>query len=255
MRLHILAVGNSFAQDTFAWLPEVAKAMGCTDIRIARLYQGGCSINMHCDNLEQGLPCYTYATHNGKAWNQIKGFHSKDALLDGPWDYILIQHGTKDGSRYSKRESYEKLPWLIREIKSLVGDTPKIIFNMTWVGDGKKPKSEMPEYLDRPDDLYRDIAALTRELILPMPGIDMVTPTGTAIQNLRQIYPYSLTRDGYHLSLNVGRYTAAVAFYHGLTGQDITKLRWMPSGITAHWRRQIIRCAMAAAKNPFCVSD
>ena len=214
MKLHILAVGNSFAQDTFAWLPEVAQAMGCTDIRIARLYRGGCSINMHCDHLDGDAPCYTYAVHNGKGWQEQKGFRSRDALLDGPWDYILIQHGSADGSRYSKPESYVRLPELVQKIKDLAGDAPKIIFNLTWVGAGKKPKSEMPEYLDRPEDLYRDIMEMTQKMVLPVPGIDHITPTGTAIQNLRKFYPGCLTRDGYHLTRDLGRYAAAVAFYH-----------------------------------------
>ena len=254
MKLHILAVGNSFAQDTFTWLPEVAKAMGYTDIRIARLFKGGCSINMHCDFLEADEPCYTYATHNGDKWTQVKGFRGKDAIADGPWDYILIQQGTKDRSRYSKPESYARLPELIGRIKALAGDTPKIIFNMTWVGEGKRPGSEMPEYLGRLDALYRDIAALTRDFILPMEGIDIVTPTGTAIENLRQLYPGSLTRDTYHLSRDLGRYTAAVAFFHVLTGTDIKKLKWVPAGVTAHWRRQAIRAAQATAEHPFEVS-
>lgn len=254
MKLHILAVGNSFAQDTFAWLPEVAQAMGCTDIRIARLYRGGCSINMHCDNLDGDAPCYTYAVHNGKGWQEQKGFLSRDALLDGPWDYILIQHGSADGSRYSKPESYVRLPELVQKIKGLAGDAPKIIFNLTWVGAGKKPKSEMPEYLDRPEDLYRDIMEMTQKMVLPVPGIDRITPTGTAIQNLRKFYPGCLTRDGYHLTRDLGRYAAAVAFYHALTGENINKLKWAPAGVTAHWRRQVIRCAKAAVSCPFSVS-
>ena len=52
MELNVLAVGNSFAQDTFTWLPLVAKHLGFEKIRVARLYHGGCSIDMHLDYLE-----------------------------------------------------------------------------------------------------------------------------------------------------------------------------------------------------------
>ena len=251
--MRILAVGNSFAQDTFTWLPLVAKNLGEQELRIARLFKGGCSIDMHVQFLEEDLPIYKYATWQNDTWVTQKDFKSADALADGPWDYVLIQHGTKNGSRYSKPDSYEKLPKLIKMIKELAPDA-KIIFNMTWVGEGTRPKSEMPEYEGRLGDLYRDIAALTRDLVEPMEGIDKVCATGTAIQNLRQIYSGTLCRDGYHLSNDLGRFTAAVAFYHALTGKPVRKLRWQPAGVTASNRRKAIKAAEAAAAEPYRVS-
>ena len=125
---------------------------------------------------------------------------------------------------------------------------------MTWVGEANKPKSEMPEYADRLEDLYRDIAALTESLVLPMPGIDKVCPTGTAVQNLRKIYGGALCRDGYHLSRDLGRFTAAVAFLHALTDAPVDKLQWQPAGVTASLRRKAIKAAKAAAANPFRTS-
>ena len=254
MELNVLAVGNSFAQDTFTWLPLVAKNLGFEKIRVARLYRGGCSIDMHMAYLEQNEPAYVYAVWDGSAWISRKNYTSADAIRDGHWDHIVIQHGTKDGSRYSKPQSYEKLPKLIESIKDLAAGDPQIVFNMTWVGEANKPKSEMPEYQDRLDDLYRDIAALTQTLILPMLGIRQVCPTGTAIQNLRQIYSGALCRDGYHLSLDLGRFTAAVAFLHTLTGVPVDKLRWQPAGVTASMRRKAIKAAKAAAAEPYQIS-
>ena len=254
MELNVLAVGNSFAQDTFTWLPLVAKYLGFEKIRVARLFHGGCSINMHLEFLEQNVPAYSYAVWNGTAWVKQKNFTSAAAIADGRWDHIVIQHGTKDGSRYSKPDSYENLPALIEKIKSLAEGDPKIVFNMTWVGEKNKPKSEMPEYENRLADLYRDITALTQELILPLPGIDKVCPTGTAIQNLRRIYNGPLCRDGYHLTLDLGRFAAAVAFLVALTGIKADKLQWQPAGVTASQRRKVIRAAKAAVTEPFRVS-
>lgn len=251
--MRILAVGNSFAQDTFTWLPLVAKNLGEQELRIARLFQGGCSINMHVQNLEQDLPIYKYATWEGDTWVTQRNYKGADAIADGPWDYVMIQHGTKDRSRYSKPESYENLPVLIAKIKALAPDA-KILFNMTWVGEGTRPSCEMVEYAGRLDALYRDIAALTRDLVLPMAGIDKVCPTGTAIENLRQIYAGSLCRDGYHLSNDLGRFTAAVAFYHALTEKPVDKLKWQPAGVTAVNRRKAIKAAKAAVADPFRVS-
>lgn len=43
-KLKILCIGNSFSQDTTAYVAEIAKAIGYEDVVIANLYIGGCPI-------------------------------------------------------------------------------------------------------------------------------------------------------------------------------------------------------------------
>jgi len=81
--------------------------------------------------------------------------------------------------------------------------------------------------------------------------VDRVCPTGTAIQLLRQEIAEPLTRDGYHLSYGLGRYTAAMAFLKALTGCELEKLRWMPEGVSDAQRRQAIRAVNRAMENPY----
>ena len=59
--------------------------------------------------------------------------------------------------------------------------------------------------------------------------IDGVIPSGTAIQNLRTSYVGdTVTRDGYHLSKDIGRYTAALTWFSYITGLDTSDIKWVP---------------------------
>lgn len=248
--MNILCIGNSFSVDTTWHIWQIAKDLGLRDFHFGNLYVGGCSINMHLANLETDAPVYKFHESRGEAWDVQEEYRIADAVRSEKWDWISIQAGTKDGSRYSKRESYENLPRLIELVKALAPQA-KIAFNMTWVGDQNKPRSEMPEYRERLDDLYRDIAALTKELVVPM--VDKVCPTGTAVQNFRLDYDGPMCRDGYHLSYGLGRYIAGLAFLKALTGADISGVQWVPEGVTAQQRSAAVAAVQEAMEQPFAV--
>ena len=249
--MNILCIGNSFSVDTTWLAPKVAADLGL-DIFFGNLYVGGCSLNMHYAHLQEDAPVYKYYTSGGGDWECREETTIRYALESRSWDYISIQAGTKDGSRYSKRESYENLPKLVELVRALAPGA-KVVFNMTWVGDQNKPFSEMPEYCERLDDLYRDIAGLTRELVVPM--VDKVLPTGTAIQNFRLNHDGPMCRDGYHLSYGLGRYIAALSFLKALTGCDISKAQWMPESMEEIWRADAIDAVEKAMAEPFRVEE
>ena len=250
--MNILCIGNSFSVDTTWHIWQIAKDLGMEDFYFGNLYVGGCSINMHLAHLEEDAPVYKFYESRGEAWSAQEAYKISDALRSSCWDWVSIQAGTKDGSRYSKPESYENLPRLVELVKQLAPQA-KIAFNMTWVGDQNKPRSEMPEYCERLDRLYRDIAKLTSELVAPM--VDKVLPTGTAIQNFRLDYDGPMCRDGYHLSYGLGRYIAGLAFLKALTGADISAVNWMPEGVTERQRSAAVAAVERAMAEPFSVEE
>lgn len=247
--MNILCIGNSFSVDTTWLIPHIANDLGLDNYHFGNLYVGGCSLNMHLQHLETDAPVYKFYESRGGEWESREEVTITEAVKGERWDWISIQAGTKDGSRYSKAESYERLPRLVQLVRELA-PTAKIAFNMTWVGDQSKPRSEMPEYRERLDDLYRDIAALTRDLVSPM--VDKVLPTGTAIQNFRLDYDGPMCRDGYHLDRGIGRYVAGLSFLKALTGLDISGARWMPEGIEQH-RCAAIAAVQKAVEQPYAV--
>jgi len=249
--MDILCIGNSFSVDTTWLAPRIARDLGL-DIYLGNLYVGGCSLNMHLQHFLEDAPVYQFYESDGGEWKSRNETTIAYAVKSRSWDWICIQAGTKDGSRYSKPDSYENLPRLVQLVKEMAPHA-RIAFNMTWVGDQNKPRSEMPEYCERLDELYCDIAALTRTLVVPMAGIDRVLPTGTAIQNFRIHHDGPMCRDGYHLSRDLGRYVAALSFLKALTGCSISDGRWLPENMDEAWREKAVDAVEKAMESPFCV--
>ncbi|MBR5134489.1 MAG: DUF4886 domain-containing protein, partial [Clostridia bacterium] len=177
--LKILCIGNSFAVDTITYVGEVAQSLGVKNIKLGTLYIGGCSINKHYTNAVNNSASYEYFVNTGSGWTSTYNHAIAATIQSDDWDWISIQHGTGDGSLYADTASYTNLPALINYVKSYAPAKTKIAFNMTWVGEPGSHK-ELIAYNNDQLAYYNDIAALTRDLIVPMNGIDKVSPTGTA---------------------------------------------------------------------------
>ncbi len=250
--LKILCIGNSFSEDTTAHLSQIALHSGFSKIKVANLYVGGCSINKHCIHAKDEMPVYRYDINEGSGFTQMPNYKISDAIKSDAWDWISIQHGTGDGSRYTEIESYEKLPWLINYVKNLAHCKTKIAFNMTWVGEPDFHHEEIQHYGGDQLLIYNKIAELTKEHILTMTGIDVVSPTGTAIQNARTGEIGLLTRDGYHLSLDTGRYIAGMTFLKALTGAEVSDATF----INDERARQVaVESVDNAIMNPFVITN
>lgn len=85
--LNILSIGNSFSQDAVTKLHDIALS-GCVAINITNLYIGGCSLEMHWENIINDADAYAYEL-NGADTN--KRISIKNALIEKPWDYVTLQ--------------------------------------------------------------------------------------------------------------------------------------------------------------------
>lgn len=251
--IKILCIGNSFSEDTTSRLAEIALHSGFSKIKAANLYVGGCSINKHCIHAEQDLPVYRYSVNEGNGWSHTPKYKISDAIQSDDWDWISIQHGTGDKSRYTELASYEKLPWLIDYTKKLAPCKTKIAFNMTWVGESDFPHEEIQYYGGDQILIYEKIARLTKDHILTLPGIDTISPAGTAVQNARTAGIGCLTRDGFHLSLDTGRYIAGMTFFKALTGADISNVP-MVKCENDYAKRVAVEAVNNAIAEPFRIS-
>ena len=253
--MKVLFVGNSFSRDTVQHLGKIAKNVGLTDFCFANLYIGGCSVRRHFRNVSENLADYTYSRTTNGDWDEGRKASVADALAEGPWDLICIQHGTGDQSRYTAAESYDHLPHLIEYIRKTHGTSVKIGFNMTWIGEPESPKSPELRNVYGNDQLamYRAVAKLTEQLVLPL--VDFVSPAGTAIQNLRTCLDKPLTRDTYHLSYDLGRFAAGLTFLKTVLGISLEPLFWSPEGVSEEERELAKRAAELAVKTPFAVTN
>lgn len=253
-QLKILSIGNSFSEDTMRHSADIALALGAQEVMMANLYIGGCPIEQHYKNFVEDAPLYRYSINRGSGWTVTEEVPIRRAVTDAPWDWISIQHGSRGGNRYFLPECYEKLVPLTEEVRAAAWEGVKLAFNMTWVGEPDCGKGGMGIFGGDAQGLYTAIAELTRDLLLPLPQLDRISPTGTAIQNARTAVSVPLTRDGYHLSYDLGRYIAALTFLKALTGAEIDGLVWAPEGVSNAQRQIAIAAANSAAACPFAVT-
>jgi len=252
--MKILCIGNSFSQDTTRLLAKTALGLGEEQIKVVNLYLGGCSVRMHWLHARLDRPAYRYEEDRGRHLLMTPNYRISQALAADSWDWVCIQQGSRDGSFYSREESYTELPKLVEYIRRRVPAHTRIGFNMTWVGEPENNRPEMIFYGRQQQRLFGAISALTRDLLAPMEGIDRICPIGTAIQNARTAVSEPLTRDGYHLSLTLGRYIAALTFWKALTGGDLRGAAWAPEGVDEAGKKLAILAAETANADPFLIT-
>lgn len=252
--MNILSIGNSFAADTMWHLPAIAADLQrCDTFEI--LYIGGCPIGYHYLNAVDDVPVYQHYTYADGKWHIREKVRISEAIRGRKWDWINIQHGSKDGRCYTDPVFYKHLGELTAWVRETAGQTVKISFNMAWAPEPEKEHHEMVDRFGNDQKaMYEAMAALTRDLVAVTPGIDRISPAGTAIQNARILGMEGLNRDGFHLSYGLGRYIAALTFLKTLTGADISQVRWAPEGVTEEQQRIAIRCAEQAVEHPYHVT-
>ena len=253
--LKILSVGNSFAMDTSEYVPQLALDLGFESVHIGTLYIGGCSIRRHYNNAQSNAQAYEYYVNDGDEWRKTPNVSIEDAIKSADWDFISIQHGTGDGSRYTREDSYEKLASLVEYIREKASPKTKIAFNMAWVMEPDSTHPEIRSYNGDQLRMYENLVKITERVVMPTSGLDIVSPAGTAVQNARAVGKLGcLCRDGFHLSYGMGRYIAALTFTGALTKTSPDDVTYIPAGVSEREAKIAIECAKNAIIKPFDVT-
>lgn len=225
--LRILAVGNSFSDDGTEYLPGLLESAGIHNVIVARLYIGGCSLERHCDEYAKGLNNYVYSKSVNNRWVVVsKNAALVDGLKDEPWDVITIQ---ETSGRTGLYETYKEwIPRLVDIIrKEALNPRATIAWHETWAYSSNSSHGMFKLYDRDQEKMYNGIVECvnraSEEFNLPV-----VIPSGEAIQIARgtrlnnesevpsDCKVYQLTRDGYHLTRQFGRYIAACAWFETL---------------------------------------
>ena len=103
------------------------------------------------------------------------------------------------------------------------------MWHMTWAYAQTGNHGDFSKYGKDQTTMYNKIVECAQKRILPFPEISRVTPSGTAIRNLRTSFIVdALNRDGYHLKYYIGRYTAGMTWLKCLTGWNIDDVVYTP---------------------------
>lgn len=226
--IRILAIGNSFSDDSMWYLYDLLKQAGYKSIKLGNLYIGGCTLQTHADNITTGAGAYTYRINNDGKWVDNNSHSSIDAIKSDDWDIITLQQASGSSGMPETYQPY--ITTITQKVKELCPGA-KLVWNMTWAYQGNSNHSEFPKYDKNQMTMYNAIVSAVSDKVLTNSDFVKVIPAGTAIQNLRtSLYGDTVTRDGYHLSYDSGRLTAAMMWLKSLTGCDLEKITWTPSG-------------------------
>ena len=251
--LRILTIGNSFSDDTMEYVYQIAQSAGVEQVELGNLYIGGCTLNTHAQNASRDAAAYEYRTNTRGTWSTQQRAKISTAITSTNWDFISLQQASGSSGIES---TYSKLPELIAYVKSLANPEAKLVWNMTWAYQQNSTHEEFPKYDSNQATMYDKILNAVATQVKTQSDITMVSPTGTAIQNARTSYVGdNLTRDGYHLTTDLGRYIAGLTFFHQLTGVSIENVDYAPSGISESLQKIAIESAMNAVKSPTKVTN
>ena len=180
--MKILAIGNSFSDDSMEYLYPVLLALGEKDISLGNLYIGGCPIDRHVANARESTPDYDYRTNTQNEWHTLSGHTSLAAIRSQTWDVITMQQASYDSGR---AETYGGLSKLIGFVDENATGMPKLLWNMTWAYQSDTTHAGFANYGNDQMAMYNGIVNAVKTRVLPTQRFAAVIPVGTAIQTAR----------------------------------------------------------------------
>ena len=252
--VRILAIGNSFSQDAVEqYLHELAEAEGISTI-IGNMFIGGCSLERHVKNARENAPAYAYRKIGTDGKKREKGKMSLEMVLaDEDWDYVSLQQASPFSGMY---ETYEaSLPELIEYVKARLPKKTKLMLHQTWAYASTSKHSGFKNYNCNQLTMYQAIADAVKKAAKAN-KIKIVIPSGTAIQNARTSFIGDhLNRDGYHLDVKIGRYTAACTWFERIFKHNVVGNPYAPEGLDEARKAVAQKAAHAAVKHPYKVTE
>ena len=250
--LRILAIGNSFSQDSVEqYLWELFDAAGIPVI-IGNMYIGGCTLERHFNNSVTDKPDYAYRKIVGGEKTNRDNTPLKDALADEPWDYVSFQQASGVSGEYETYEPY--LRALRAYVRRRVPATAKFMWHQTWAYSADADHNEFPRYGRDQMRMYKAIVAASKA-VMKNHKFPIIIPSGTAIQNARASSMGDVfNRDGYHLELTYGRYTASCTWFEAISGVSVVGNPYHPSSISGRTAAICQKAANAACRKPWRIT-
>ncbi|MGI6243832.1 MAG: DUF4886 domain-containing protein [Prevotella sp.] len=252
--VRILAIGNSFSEDAIEQnLHELAAADGQQAI-VANMFIGGCSLERHLNNAKNNAADYRYRKIGvDGVRHQTDHMTLAKAIMDEEWDYISLQQVSGFSGLY---DSYTpSLPSLLAYVRKLAPKGCKLIWHQTWAYAQDSNHGDFKRYNNSQMEMYKGIMDASRRVVKDY-KLAKVVPSGTAIQNARTSFIGDhMNRDGYHLNLVYGRYTAACTWYEAIFGKSVVGNSYAPKGMKPEVIKVAQEAAHQAVLHPYKVTD
>ena len=172
----------------------------------------------HCAEAKTDAASYLYEENGADSLG--RPITVKEGLLKEKWDFITVQQVSGDSGRFDTYYPY--LGELIAYIKKY--SKAEIVFHQTWAYEWGSTHPAFPLYGNDTDKMWEKIKEAS-SLAAKREGLRLI-PVGEMIAALRKTPIFdsrngglNITRDGFHLSLNYGRFAAALVWCRFFTGQ------------------------------------
>ena len=227
--IKILAVGNSFSQDATAYLDRICESANVNAF-VRNLYIGGCPLELHAKAIADDTVLYQYQKR-GEGTDRMVTL--TEGLLLENWDIVTFQQK----SHYSGiKDTYFPHITALSEYAKKLCPNAKQYVHKTWAYEHDFDRTEL--FSTYNNDQILMYTRLSEAYTLAAAAIDSpIIPSGDVIQTLRTKKPFdylngglSLCRDGFHMSLDYGRYATAAAWYETIIGKDIRETTYAPKG-------------------------
>lgn len=225
--MKILSIGNSFSEDAHAFLYDVFKSVG-EEVHVVNACIPGCTLEMHWNSLRRNENNYLYQY---KGVTTDKNTVLRDILTSEKWDIITLQQVSHYSGKYETYQPY--LDDLYREIKAICPDA-KYYIHKTWAYESDFVSPNFENYDSDQKYMYKCICDANKKAADSI-GADII-PVGDVIQYLRENtkeFDYkngglSFNRDGFHLTLDYGRYTATLCWCCKILNVDAFDVKYVP---------------------------
>ena len=217
--MNILCIGNSFSEDATRYLHQISDG----ELYVRNLYIGGCSLERHWNNIVSGASEYEWQK-NGR---MLKMTSINEAITKKKWDFVTVQQVSQDSGMI---DTYE--PYLTNILNFIKENCPnaKIAFHRTWAYDDNSTHGGFVNYGNNRKKMIEEIIKVT-DFYAKKHSLEVI-PNGEAIEMARDLAEFqgerNINRDGYHLSLDYGRYLAGLVMYGFFTKCDPTSVTYEP---------------------------
>lgn len=251
--LRILAIGNSFSEDSVEqYLWELFDAAGIPVI-IGNMYIGGCTLERHFKNTVTDKKDYAYRKVVDGVKTETPKVNISYGLKDEPWDYVSFQQASGVSGEYETYEPY--LQALAAYVRRRVPATATFMWHQTWAYSTDAGHREFPRYERDQLKMYHSIMAASRQAAGAR-AFPILIPSGTAIQNARtSSLGDALNRDGFHLEKTYGRYTASCTWFEAISGISVVGNAYHPDSISDETAAICQAAAHNACLRPFTVTS
>lgn len=220
----ILFIGNSFSEDTSAYLYNIATSNG-KNVVVAEAHIGGMGLADHIEKINGNKAHYRYVRYDKTGRTTVRNRTLGQLLRADDWDIVFMQQNSQNSGQHSTFQPYlnQLHDYVLRNVKN--NTRVKVGLNGTWAY--ATTYHSFPSYAPNQLVMY-DAITNAYKTELSLRSYDYYIPSGTAIQNARgnditAKYGKELTRDGIHLNETVGRYTAGLAAYKAIFGANNEK--------------------------------